>query len=74
MGRQDIEVPDIPRISLTPLEAAVATGFSRDRIFRALRKEELTARKTGKSVVIEVAELTRWVKSLPTHGRQPATA
>jgi excisionase family DNA binding protein len=61
----------IPRISLTPDEAASSTGFSRTRIYNAIRDEELTARKDGRATVIEVAELQRWVRSMPTRGRAP---
>jgi hypothetical protein len=63
-----------PRLSLTPEESALATGFSRTRIFQAIRGEELTARKSGKATVIEIVELARWVKSLPTRGRPPIAA
>jgi excisionase family DNA binding protein len=62
-----------PRISMTPDEAAEATGFSRTRIFNAIRDLELTAHKDGKATVIETAELVRWVRSLPTRGRAPET-
>ena len=61
----------IARISLTPDEAASSTGFSRTRIYNAIRDQELTARKDGRATVIEVAELQRWVRSLPTRGRAP---
>ena len=61
----------IPRISLTPDEAACSTGFSRTRIYNAIRDQELTARKDGRATVIELAELQRWVRSLPTRGRAP---
>jgi hypothetical protein len=33
-----------------------------------IRKNELTARKAGKATIIEVGELQRWVRSLPTRG------
>jgi excisionase family DNA binding protein len=61
----------LPRFSLTPDEAAESTGFSRTRIFQAIRKAELTARKDGKSTIIETDELLRWLRSLPTRGRRP---
>jgi excisionase family DNA binding protein len=61
----------LPRFSLTPEEAAESTGFSRTRIFQAIRKAELTARKDGKSTIIETDELLRWLRSLPTRGRRP---
>src|SRR5215831_1612329 len=59
----------LPRISLTPEEAAASTGFSVRRIFQAIKDEKLTARKEGKATVIEFAELSRWVGTLPTRGR-----
>jgi hypothetical protein len=61
-------------ISMTPEDAAIATGFSRTRIFNAIRDGEMTARKDGKATVIETAELVRWVRSLPTRGRAPESA
>jgi hypothetical protein len=68
-------LPEVfPRLSFTPEEAALVTGFSRTRIFGAIRDDELTARKSGKATVIETAELTRWLRSLPTRGRPPQAA
>ena len=61
-------------ISYTPEEAAESTGVSRTRIFNAIRERELTARKCGKTTVIEATELIRWVRSMPTRGREPAAA
>jgi hypothetical protein len=58
----------IPRISLTPDEAAQSTGFSRTRIFQAIRDQKLLARGDGKATIIEVEELARWVRSLPPKG------
>jgi len=74
--RPEITRRGLPRLSLTPDEAAESTGFSRTRIFQAIRDQELTARKDGKSTVIETDELLRWLRSLPTRGRQaePAAA
>jgi excisionase family DNA binding protein len=60
--------PQVPRISLTPKEAAFSTGCSRTRIFEAIRNGKLVARGDGKSTIIEFEELTRWVRSLPTKG------
>jgi hypothetical protein len=60
------QLSPLPRISLTPEEAALSTGFSRTRIFEAIRAGRLVARGDGKSTIIEVSELTRWVSSLPT--------
>jgi excisionase family DNA binding protein len=60
--------PQVPRISLTPEEAAFSTGCSRTRIFEAIRNGKLVARGDGKSTIIEFEELTRWVRSLPAKG------
>jgi len=64
----------LPRFSLTPDEAAKSTGFSKTRIFQAIRNGELTARKDGKATVIETQEVLRWLRSLPTRGRRSAMA
>ena len=65
---------EMPRFSLTPDEAAESTGFTRTRIFQAIRTGELTARKSGKATVIETDELVRWIRSLPTRGRTPESS
>jgi hypothetical protein len=70
----DKERNPVPRISLTPTEATQATGFSVRRFFEAIADQEMTARKSrdgGKATVIEVVELQRWLRSLPTRGRPP---
>jgi hypothetical protein len=64
-------VDGVPRFALTPDDAATATGFSRTRIFEAIRDEDLCARKSGKATVIEVTEIARWLRTLPTKGRKP---
>jgi excisionase family DNA binding protein len=69
-NRAELTARGLPRFSLTPDEAAESTGFSRTRIFAAIRDEELMARKDGKATVIETDELLRWLRSLPTRGRQ----
>jgi excisionase family DNA binding protein len=64
--------PSFFYLSATPERAAELTGLSRTRIFRALKNNELTARKDGsRTTVIEISELQRWIKSLPTRGRIP---
>jgi hypothetical protein len=62
--KQDSAV-SLPRISLTPSEAATSTGFSRTRIFGAIRDGKLVARGDGKATIIEIGELQRYVRSLP---------
>ena len=61
-------------IAYTPEQAAVVTGRSRSRIFKAIKDKELTARKDGKATLLEADELLRWLRSLPTVGRQPVAA
>jgi hypothetical protein len=58
----------IERIAYTPADAALATGRTRTRIFKAIKDRELVARKDGRATLIEVTELARWVRSLPTRG------
>lgn len=69
--------PSFQRIAYTPVEAAVAIGRTRTRILKAIKDQELTARKDGRATLIERDELARWVRSLPTIGRnagEPAGA
>jgi len=61
----------VPRLGFSPDEAAESAGVSRTRIFEAIRDGTLTARKAGKTTVIEIDELRRWVRSLPVRGRVP---
>jgi excisionase family DNA binding protein len=51
-------------------EAGQAVGVSRTRIFEAIKNKELTARKAGRATLIEVEELQRWLRSLPTRGAE----
>jgi hypothetical protein len=73
MDKTEIAAP-IPRVSLTPDEAALSTGFSRTRIFEAIRSGALIAHGSGKATVVTVPELTRYVNSLPKKGRPQAAA
>jgi hypothetical protein len=58
-------------LAVSPDKASQMTGISRTRIFQEIRDGELTARKAGKSTIIEIDELHRWMRSLPTRGRKP---
>jgi excisionase family DNA binding protein len=62
----------IDRIAYTPLAAAIATGRSRSRLYKALKAGELMARKDGRATLIEADELKRWIGSLPMMGEQAA--
>jgi hypothetical protein len=64
----------VPRLGLSPEEAAASSGLSRTRIFQLIRSGQLTARKAGKQTIIEVPELQRCIRALPTRGRQPDAA
>jgi hypothetical protein len=58
-----------------PIEDVPArTGIPRTKVFEAIRKKELTARKAGRSTIIEHPELVRYLKTLPTKGREPEPA
>ena len=50
--------------------AAVAAGVTRTRLYDAIARNELTARKPGKQTIIEIDELRRWIRSLPSRGRE----
>ena len=55
-------------IAVTIEDAPRAVGVSRTRIFEAIRNNEIAARKAGRSTIIEIDELRRWVRSLPVKG------
>ena len=57
-------------LAYTVAEAGQAVGVSRTRIFDAIKNKELTARKAGKATLIEVGELQKWLRSLPTRGAE----
>jgi hypothetical protein len=61
-------------ISYSPLGAALVTGRSRSRIFKAIKNKELIARKDGRATLLEASELERWIKSLPVAGQTEAAA
>ena len=62
-----------PTAAIEPLalHAAAACGIARTRIYEAISNKELTARKSGRATIVEVVELRRWIRSLPTRGRSP---
>jgi hypothetical protein len=68
-----------PETPLEPLAVAIeqaprVAGVARTRIYDAIAKNQLTARKAGKATIIELPELRRWIRSLPTRGRAPDAA
>jgi hypothetical protein len=60
------ESPAAECIAYSPEGAALVTGRSRTRIFKAIKDKELIARKDGRATLLEADELRRWVRSLPT--------
>ena len=73
MNNTGINEPALSPIAVGVEDAPSTVGVSRSRIFQAIRDNEITARKAGRSTIIEIDELRRWVKSLPTKGRTPAS-
>jgi hypothetical protein len=61
----------LPRLAVAIDDVPKMVGVKRTRIFEAVRKKEIMIRKAGRSSIIEFEELRRWVRSLPTKGRQP---
>jgi hypothetical protein len=57
------------RIAYSLPEAARIAGVSRTRIFDAVRREELTIRKIGRSSIVIHDDLLAWIKSLPVKGK-----
>jgi excisionase family DNA binding protein len=57
------------RIAYPLTEAAHLVGVSRTRIFDAVRKRELTARKAGRVSLVTRDDLEAWIKTLPVKGR-----
>ncbi len=58
------------RLALNPEELAESAGVGRARVFRAIKDQELTARKPGaRTTIIEVDEAKRWIRSLPFRGQ-----
>lgn len=52
---------EIPRLSLTPSEAAAALGVG-EEFFRTEIRPELRIVRRGRKALIPVAELRRWVE------------
>lgn len=52
----------VPRLALTPEEAAEAIGVSRRTIFRMLRRGEFRVVYEGRLRLIPMTELTAWLE------------
>ncbi len=54
-------------IFVTVPHAVEATGFSRTRLYEALKRGDLTARKAGKRTLFNYADLQAYLASLPAY-------
>lgn len=57
-------------IFVTILGAVEASGCSRTRLYDALKRGDLTARKAGKRTLINYADLQAYLASLPAYGAE----
>lgn len=56
------------KIALSPSEAAAAIGLGKSKLYELLRSGEISAKKSGGRTIITVAELQRFIDTLPpTH-------
>ena len=53
------------KLSANMNEAVELTGLSRASIYNAIRAKRITPVKHGKRTIIPIAELERFIKSLP---------
>jgi hypothetical protein len=70
--RKDTDAADY-HISHAIEDVPERTGINRCKVFAAIKNGHLTARKIGRSTIIEDGELRRWIGALPAKGRQPST-
>lgn len=61
-GSTQARTPDVPRLALTPTEAATAIGCSRD-FFDDHVMPDLRVIRKGRKVLVAVTELQRWLDS-----------
>lgn len=54
-------------IAVTIPDAVKASGMSRTSIYEALKRGDLTARKSGRRTLIAFADLEAYLASLPTY-------
>ena len=57
-------------IAVTIPDAVKATGMSRTRLYDALKRGDLSARKAGKRTLINYADLQAYLASLPAYGTE----
>ena len=57
------------RVAYSLPDAARIAGVSRICIFEAVRRQELTIRKAGRSSIVTHGDLIDWINSLPVKGK-----
>ena len=57
-------------IYVTIPRAVEVSGCARTRIYEALKRGDLTARKAGKRTLISYADLEAYLASLPAYGAE----
>ena len=55
-------------LAVTIPEAVKASGLSRSRLYEAMKRGELPARKAGRRTLIPFADLEAYLANLPTFG------
>lgn len=74
LGGSTVTTRSINPRSMSVLDASAYIGLSVHQIRQMIVHGELQARKAGRRVLIERAELDRWVDEQPITGRDAATA
>jgi excisionase family DNA binding protein len=65
MSMTSVNKRSVPRLGFRPDEAAESVGIGRRSIEAEIRAGRIVAHKYGSAVIIEEAELRRWLGSLP---------
>ena len=63
------EQREVPRVALSPNEAAEALGISRAKLYEELASGRLRSVKSGKRRLIPVGALDEWLTDLPSEYR-----
>jgi excisionase family DNA binding protein len=54
-------------ITITIPDAVKLSGLSRSRLYEALKRQDITARKAGRRTLISFADLQAYLASLPEY-------
>lgn len=58
-------MPAVSHISVKPKEASLITGVGRTKLYEAINNGELTAIKRGRSTLLMVDDLRKWMENSP---------